>query len=175
MNDKLPRWFAVQTRPAAEYIAEVEMRRVGLTVYLPQFRKEYRHHRSKAWLTKQFPLFAGYLFVVADELDWGALSTCNGIERDPILRDPKGKPLPIDGVIIQRVVEKEECGEFDEMRLDTPRLIAGQTVSIHDGAFAGMEGPLSRVKSRKNVQLLISLFNTQVKATTSVGKLTRAA
>lgn len=171
-NDKLPRWYAVMTKPAAEYIAEVDMRRVGLTVYLPQYRKEYRHHRSKAWLTKQFPLFAGYLFIVADDLDWGALSTCNGIERDPILRDHMGKPLPIDGGVILRIHENEDCGAFDETRREMHRLQPGEPVMLSDSSLQGM---VSRVRNRRSVELLVTLFNTQIKATTSVGRLVKAA
>lgn len=176
MNDnKSTRWFCAQTRENGEYVAETEMRRVGLTVYLPQFRREYLHHRRKVLITRQFPLFPDYLFLVADKLDWVALATCKGLEREPILRDINRKPLFIDGAIIDKIRNSEECGEFDELRTAPARLHVGEKIKIADGALSGMEGPLSRVKSGKHVQMLISLFNTQVPVTASLAKLQKAS
>lgn len=165
------RWYAVRTKPAAEYAAEVEMRRVGLTVYMPQFRREYRHHRSKAWITRQFPLFNGYLFVRADDLNRGALASCKGLERDPILSSADGRNVEIKGSAIERIRENEECGAFDELRQSGGRLRVGQTVRIAEGALSGLEGPLSHVRSQKNVRLLITIFNREVQATVPIAKL----
>lgn len=165
------RWYVVRTKPAAEYAAEVEMRRVGISVYMPQFRREYRHHRSKAWITRQFPLFNGYLFIRADDLKWGALASCKGLERDAILCSASGNRMEIKGSVIERIRENEECGAFDETRQNGSRLQIGQRVKIAEGPFTGIEGPLSHVKCQKNVRLLINIFNREVEATIPIAKI----
>jgi len=164
-------WCAVETRPAAEYVAETEMRRVGLTVYLPQYRREYRHHRSKAWIARSFPLFTGYLFVRADNLDWAALAVCRGLERNGVLRDPEGRPVRIGDAEIGAIRAKEEAGEFDDLRARSAGLHVGQEVAIAAGALAGKEALVARVRSGKNVRLLLQMFGTQVAATVPVARL----
>jgi transcription antitermination factor NusG len=165
-------WYAIRTRPAMEYVAETEMRRVGLEPYLPQHKREFRHHRSKAWIARSFPLFDGYIFAPGGgEFHWSALAICKGVEREAVLRDVSGKPIPIGDDIIQRIREKEQCGAFDELRMTSGRLKAGDIVKITDGSLAGIEGALSHVRSAKNVRILVSLFNREVEATVSVEKI----
>lgn len=171
-------WFAVATKPGGEYTAETELRRVGIAAYLPQYRREYRHHRSKAWIVRKFPLFQGYIFIPADDLDWGAMMSCDGIAREGVLRCAEGKPVPIPDQIIARIHNCEARGEFDDLKRAQPHgLFQGETVLIADGPLSGMQGPLSHVKSARNVRLLVTLFNREVEAVVPVSKLqkTKAA
>lgn len=170
---KIATWHAVETRPAMEYVAETEIRRVGITVYLPQYRREYRHHRSKKWLARSFPLFTGYLFVRADDLDWGALAICRGLERNAVLRDPEGVPVRISDAEIAAIRTKEEAGEFDELRARSVGLHAGQEVTIAAGALAGKEALVARVKSGRNARLLLRMFGTEIAATVPVEKISK--
>lgn len=172
---RLTTWYAVETRPGAEYVAETEMRRVGLTVYLPQYRREFRHHRSKAWIARSFPLFTGYLFVRVEDLDWSALATCRGLERNGVLRNPEGKPVAVEDAAVMAIRTKEEAGEFDELRARSSGLHEGQEVAIAAGALAGKEALVARVRSGKNVRLLLQMFGTTVTATVPVAKISKSA
>lgn len=167
-------WYAVETKPAAEYVAETEIRRVGIEVFLPQYRREYRHHRSKKWIARSFPLFTGYLFVRAEQLDWGALMTCRGLERDPVLRDADNRPVRIGGTEIEAIRERAEAGEFDDLRTRSAGFRSGERVRISGGALAGMEALVARVKSGRNVALLIEMFGTEVQVSVPVAKLAKA-
>lgn len=166
-------WYALETRPAAEYVAETEIRRVGVEVYLPQFRREYRHHRSKKWIARSFPLFTGYLFIRADGLDWGALATCRGIERDGVLRDMAGKPLAIDGEEVDAIRAREAAGEFDDLRARSAGFKSGERVVITGGALVGREALVARVKSGRNVSLLLEMFGSKITVSVPVAKLAR--
>jgi transcription antitermination factor NusG len=167
-------YFAVQTRPAAEYVAKTEMLRVGLDVYLPQYRREEQHRRSHAWIAKQFPLFPGYLFLAAESLRWPALTSCNGLDVDPVLCNCEGKPIPIDGEVIRRIRDNEECGAFDVLRSAPGRLQIGDSVTIADGALAGLIGPLSRVRNHRHIEILSALFGGS-KVTAPLTALTKSA
>ena len=175
-----PSWFAVETKPNAEYTARTEMERVGLTVYLPEYRREYHHRRYRKWIARSYPLFMGYIFVAAEELDWGALTTCKGLEReglsrDGVLRDALGNPVKIGDAEIQAIREKAEAGAFDELRGRTSGLRPGQHVALSQGPLAGMEALVARVRSGRNVRVLLSMFGSQVEATVPLANLSRAA
>lgn len=165
-------WFVVRAKPAGEYLAETEMRRVGMTPYLPQYRMAYHHRRSKRRMVRMFPLFLGYLFAPARGFDLAALQDCDGIVRtEPILADQFGRPIPVADSVIAKIRGNEECGAFDDLP-GKHRLSRGEPIQLVDTPL--MEGVIKSVRSLENVRLLVKLFNTEIEATVPVAKLRKA-
>lgn len=168
-----PDWYVVRARPAAEYLAESEMRRVGMDTYLPQYKRTSRHRRSKRIIVRMFPLFLGYLFTPARTLNLSALADCDGVARtDPIIADQFGRPLPLPDALIAKIRGNEECGAFDDLP-GKHRLARGEPIQIADAPL--MEGVIKSVRSLENVRLLVKLFNTEIEATVPVAKLRKAS
>src|SRR5690606_37507994 len=140
------------------------MQRVGFTVYLPQYRYEFRHHRSKAWITKTFPLFMGYVFTPAKDFRWGSLKSCDGVSKTGALCDAEGKPVPIAGEYISEIKEAEEKGAFDKMRDHGLRLQPGEQVQIMEGVFTGTDAIVDAAKSVNQVRDLLTMFGGKVVA-----------
>ena len=64
-------WYIIQVRTGAEEKVCASLRRCGFVPYLPHLTKQVRHKRYKYRITKQFPLFPGYVFVwMLPEFDW---------------------------------------------------------------------------------------------------------
>ncbi|MER9079943.1 transcription termination/antitermination NusG family protein [Mesorhizobium sp. M0895] len=172
---KMPAWLAVQTKPGGEYRAMTEMQRLGIPVYMAQYRHEYRHPRSKAWITKNFPLFLGYIFTPAHDVKWGALNSCDGLVRNGVLCDAEGKPVPIPGEDIKDIKDAEEKGVFDKLREHGLRLKPGEGVTVLEGAFSGVDAELVTAKSVNSVRVLLSMFGGKVVATGPVAKIEKKA
>ncbi|RWI60263.1 MAG: hypothetical protein EOQ93_03100 [Mesorhizobium sp.] len=172
-STKLPTWFAVQTKPSSEYLAMTEMQRVGIEVYMPQYRHEFRHHRSKAWLVKTFPLFNGYVFTPSHDFKWGALNHCDGVAKTGVLCGIEGKPVPVPGEAIREIQEAEATGLFDKMRDHALRIKAGEGITVKDGIFKGSDAVMVAAKSVNSVRVLIEMFGGKVIASGPVAKIGR--
>ncbi|MBZ9970115.1 hypothetical protein LB517_10765 [Mesorhizobium sp. BR1-1-12] len=168
---KQPAWLAVQTKPGAEYRAMTEMQRLAIPVYMPQYRHEYRHHRTKAWLVKNFPLFLGYIFTPAHDVKWGALNSCVGLVRNGVLCDVEGKPVPIPGDDIKAIRDAEEKGVFDKMRDHGLRIKAGEGITVMEGPFAGADAVMLTGRSVNSVRVLLDMFGGKVVASGPVAKI----
>jgi transcription antitermination factor NusG len=71
------RWYTIRTMPGAqrnakahastpgaiESIIERNLRNEGFKVFMPTVHYEARHHRTKKWVERRYPLLVGYAFV----------------------------------------------------------------------------------------------------------------
>jgi transcription antitermination factor NusG len=166
-------WYIVRTRPNAENRAGEEIISLGQTVYVPQFRKEYRHHRHKRWTIRYFPLMRGYLFVMASA-HWNRVLGCASVER--ILRTVEMRedamPVEIDDIVIQDMRARQDAGEFDEMRLHG-RMDAGAQLRVSEGPLAGLKGVATDIGD-KNVVMMIEMFGREIRAKAPVDILRKA-
>lgn len=53
-------WFIVNTKPKQEFVAEKNLKQLGIAVYLPVFKKKVKKNKEKVEVIS--PLFDGYLF-----------------------------------------------------------------------------------------------------------------
>jgi transcriptional antiterminator NusG len=173
-NDALPpKWFIVRSRPGMEARAGEEILSLGQTVYVPRYRKEFKHARKNFWTTRYYPLMTGYLFVMASE-HWSRVLGCESVER--ILRTQNdgeaGPPIGIDDDIIRGIRDRQEAGAFDEMRVHG-RLPVGQEVSIAMGALSGLKGSVA-ASDDNGVVMLINMFGHEIKAKAPLAMLKQA-
>lgn len=167
-----PGWLVVRTKSAREGQATEELRQAGMHPYCPGYQREYRHHRSKKWIVREFPLFKGYLFLPSEGVNWYGLADCKAVAS--ILRSAGGNPLLVSDSVVEAVREKQAAGEFDELKVHGHMVKVGQTVKVAEGALTGMAGLVCSVASAKNVRLLLSMFGREVQTTAALEKLKRA-
>lgn len=170
-NDALPpKWFIVRSKPGMEARAGEEILSLGQTVYVPRYRKEFKHARKNYWTTRYYPLMTGYLFVMASD-HWSRVVGCESVER--ILRSQiegeAGPPIGIDDRTIREIRERQEAGAFDEMRVHG-RVPVGEHVSIATGALSGLKGPVIDSDDR-SVVMVIQMFGQEIKAKAPVAML----
>jgi transcriptional antiterminator RfaH len=168
-----PRWFIVKTRPSSDLKAGEEILALGLTVYLPQYRKEYRHHRQRRWITRYFPLLNGYLFVL-NSVHWHRVLNCESVEK--VLRSQLeggvGDPIMIDDATVQSIRKAQEAGEFDELRVHGHNVEVGETVKLTAGAIAGLKGAVVGV-GEKDITMMLNILGREVKTTAPIEMLGR--
>ena len=152
-----PRWYVVISNVSSEAKAAAELERAGFDCYFPTWRKEIRHHRTKKWTLKVFPLLMRYGFVrLADPAISGLVDDVDGVHGT--LRN-QGKPVPVPDDTIMRIRRAQEAGAFDEMRDHMARLRPGATVRIAEGSMIGLQGLVESVKDTRKATILLNLFN----------------
>lgn len=166
MTEKTAKWYVVRARPSLELKAAEEIAGLGQVVYVPRFRKEYKHPRHKRWSTKYFSLLTGYLFVLASD-HWPRVLDCGSV--DCVLRSHNGEPAPIPDGTVQAIRSKQETGGYDEMRVHG-RVEAGTPVKVISGALSGMHGPVS-ASTDEHVIMMLQMFGREVAAKVPLAKL----
>lgn len=160
------KWYVVRARPSLELQAAEEIAGLGQVVYVPRFRKEYKHARHKRWSVKYFSLLTGYLFVLASD-HWPRVLDCDSVER--VLRTQNGDPIPIPDATVQGIRRKQETGEYDEMRVHG-RVDVGSSVKVINGALAGVHGEVA-ASTDEHVIMMLQMFGREVAAKVPVENL----
>lgn len=127
-------WYAIQTRPGAEAVAESNLRGLPIETLLPLARRPVRHATRKSRLLLR-PLFAGYLFGRFCAVSLRAVRYSRGVLRVVGSRD---QPWPVDNAIIASIRERlgpEGCVELTQRAFG-----AGDSVRITDGPLTGWSG-----------------------------------
>lgn len=168
-----PRWLIVKTRPSSDLKAGEEILALGQPVYLPQYRKEYRHHRQKRWITRYFPLLTGYLFVLASP-HWHRVLHCEAVERvlRTQLESGPGDPILIDDATVQTIRRAQDAGEFDELRVHGHNVAVGETVKVTEGALIGLKGAVAGV-GEKDITMMLNILGREVRTKAPIEMLGR--
>ncbi len=128
-------WFVLATKPKQEVIAEQNLRKQGIEVYLPLYRRQIKVKRERVEVIT--PLFPGYLFARFDlaplyssvRYTRGVKTILGNGDRVWTLDDDKIASIrlrEIDGVVVLK----------PRNQVFSP----GETVRIDQGAFDGWEG-----------------------------------
>lgn len=122
-------WYAIRARPGStrqasssvrysaerqdECLLERNLRNSGFEVFMPSGRIQIRHHRTKKWIDKRFPLLPGYAFVNLPDQEFAKVESVEGVGR--VLR-VAWKPYRFDeGVIAQLRLADWEAAQNHEM------------------------------------------------------------
>ncbi|ESY02757.1 transcription termination/antitermination NusG family protein [Mesorhizobium sp. LNJC405B00] len=164
-------WYVVESDVSAAIKAREELLRAGYEVFWPFWRKEIKHHRTKKWTTREFPLFTRYGFVRLDGPDQcSELDDIDGVDK--VLRI-RGFPVPVTDDVIARIRRAVDSGAFDETREHGYRLHAGDRVRIDEGQFIGIEGLIDAVKDGRKAKVLVSMFGRSVPTTVNLENLAK--
>lgn len=137
------RWMAVYTKSRQEKSLARELLKYQIPFYLPQIKNTTIVSGRRR--TSFMPLFAGYLFLLADEAERVRSLTTNRISR--ILEVEDAEQLVRDLQQIKRLIDSNAPLTIER------RLAPGQKVRIKQGALMGMEGTV--LTRRGETRLLV--------------------
>lgn len=154
-------WYILQTNIKCELRAKADLEASGINAYLPMARKEFKHHRNKKWITREFPVFNRYMFIELDKTypRWFDVRRANGVES---VLGVDGRPMPVDPSSVQEIMDKQAVGAFDIMRKTKSRLKPGQRVKIESGPLTGLYGEVTRESGRKTVHIIAEMLANRI-------------
>jgi transcriptional antiterminator RfaH len=150
-------WYAVQTKPRQESIAEMHLQRQRFETYLPKILLCKR--RRDKWARSVEPLFPRYLFirVNSDENSLAPVRSTKGV-AGLVRFGPLLKPVP-DCVI--DYIRQAENPDTHQYQADQWPHKPGDTVRVLEGPFAGLTGIFQAATGAERALLLIELLGRQ--------------
>ncbi len=168
-------WFVIRCNIKCEQKAMENLQAAGFEVYFPRMRKDIIHHRTKAVITREFPLFNRYLFVgmpqEAERRHWGFVRACEGVE---CALGVGGVPLPVPAADVEAFRLAEIDMQFDDTRAakihrgdieatkkaQVQRLYpTGSALRVKEGHdFGGFYGNVVSTKGAGKVKAMIEMF-----------------
>ena len=147
-------WYAVQSKPRQELIAEQNLQRQGFTTYLPRIR--LRKRKRDSWVDAVEPLFPRYLFIHVDP-DQNSLAPVRstlgvaGLVRfGQLLR-------PVPGAVIDYLKQLEDP-ETQQRQAEVWPHQPGDTLEVLEGPFANLTGIYQMPLGEDRALLLIELL-----------------
>ena len=150
------RWYAVQTRSRFEKVVRTELGIRGIEHYLPTF--EDLHQWKDRKKVVEVPLFSGYIFARLEDSESARLPVLrtNGVVR--ILGTGAAmEPVPDWEIDSVRTLLQSGNGCFAH-----PFVREGAWVRVRNGALAGLEGRLVRMKNRTRLVVSVELLSQSV-------------
>ena len=149
-------WYLVHTKPRQEDIALVNLERQGYTCYLPRLSVE-KVRRRKAEVVVE-AMFPRYLFVQLDTgmqaKSWAPIRSTLGVSR---LVHFGSAPAKVDDQLVDLLRTREQTA--------APQMMfnPGQSVTIVDGPFAGIEAIYQTTDAERRAHILLELLSNQVR------------
>ncbi|VAX10726.1 Transcriptional activator RfaH [hydrothermal vent metagenome] len=154
-------WYAIQTKPRQEVLAEENLRRQRFEAYLPRISLS-RRRRGK-WVKVIEPLFPRYLFIRFDpaQLSIGPIRSTRGVVS--IVRfGNEICSMPDDAIEFLKQHEDSDTGLYNQA---DDQFQQGDSVTVISGAFAGLEGVFQAQTSNERVVLLIECLGRASRVT----------
>lgn len=148
-----PRWFALVVVSNHEFATRDALRAAGVPEFLPVFTREIRWSDRINITTR--PLFSGYIFARFDPTFATKVCETRGVLR---ILSMSGKPCPISDDEIANL----------RLAIEAPApvapcaYVAGETVRVERGPFAGVSGVVSRVKDQTTLYIPVEILGRSV-------------
>lgn len=176
-------WYVVQSNIKCEEKAEANIEAAGIACYLPSYKKEIVHHRTKKVIEKVYPLFRRYLFVQmpVNNADWYKLRSCEGVES---VLGINGRPIPVPASSVAHFLTAQAEMQYDDTteakiyrgeikRSHKEQMKAtfkpGRQIIATRGTFAGFSGHVVSIKGASEVRAMIQLLGGLVPVTFPIG------
>jgi transcriptional antiterminator RfaH len=153
-----PAWYAVQTQPRRESVAEVHLQRVCARVFCPRYRQRVILHGSRREVVR--PLFPGYLFATFDrERDFRTVHYAHGVRGVVTFGD---EPAMVPPELLTSIQGRMRDGF---VILQAAQLHAGQRVEIIAGPFKGYTGVFAaEMSGTERVAILLDTLQYNARA-----------
>jgi transcription antitermination factor NusG len=151
-------WFALYTKPRHEYKAKEQLEEIGIETYLPTITVVKQWSDRKKKVTE--PLFRGYIFINATELERN-----NAVTREAVIKTIffNGKPAIIPNQEIENVKRLLETPERIQV---FNGIVRGVIVKIESGPFTGIEGIVNAVsKDESTLSVSVEMLNRTISVT----------
>jgi transcriptional antiterminator RfaH len=166
-------WFAVQTKPRQETVAEENLARQGYHSYLPKVR--VRKRRRGKWVKVVEPLFPRYLFIQVDPDKVSLAPVRSTLGVAALVRfGQQLKPVPDE--VIDYLLQAEDPDTHQHLADQWPHQ-PGDTVRVLEGPFNGLSGIFQSVsgEGEGRALLLIELLGRQNTVQVSMDALSAGA
>ena len=147
-------WYAVQTKPRQETVAEQNLQRQDFVTYLP--RISLRKRKRNSWVDAVEPLFPRYLFIQVDP-DKDSLAPVRstlgvaGLVRfGQLLR-------PVPDTVIDYIKQLEDP-QTEQRQAETWPHQPGDTLEVLEGPFASLTGIYQMPVGEDRALLLIEML-----------------
>jgi len=148
-------WYALYTKPRAEFVAEQQLNEVGITTYLPTFQRLRKWSDRKKKIIE--PLFRSYIFIYSTEPQRSLACEAEAVVRTIFFG---GKPSIIPASQIENV--KKILSRTNDVNV-IEGIVKGTLVKIVDGPFADIEGVVySQLNDESMLAVSIELLNRSV-------------
>lgn len=157
----------MHTHPRKEQVALENLQRQGFDTYLPVLQVQ-KVRRGKAQMVQE-AMFPRYLFVRLDSSaqgrSWSPIRSTLGVRT---LVQFGGKPAKVAHELIDWLRQREH--NFDPLHLFNP----GDTVSITEGPFKGLEALYQGVDGEHRALILLEILSKPVRMAVDAGALVRS-
>ena len=156
MSKSLP-WFLIQIKPNAHNLALTNLKRQGVTVFLP--RMESRLKIGKSPRTVLSPLFPGYAFARIDIFSVMLRAVNNTLGVSRVVRFGGAFPVPIPDELIHGL--ERRC-DTDGVLRRADGLQPNDKVSVLSGPFAEFVGTVENIRADARITVLFSMMGRSV-------------
>lgn len=165
------RWYAVHTKPTCEDSAAMNIRRMGVEVFLPKTQQERMVYGRSRDIVR--PLFPGYLFArFAPSKYLHLINYARGVRA---VVSGAGSPLPVEESIIDAIQSRVSRTGFIQMEMVTG-FKSGDPVVVASGPLRGLKGIFDRsLSDRRRVLILLEAIEYQARVAVEVEDLFAAA
>ena len=153
------RWWVAHTRPRAEKALALDLTRISVPHYLPLCQRVTRSRATQRISRSTVPVFAGYLFFVADEEERIRAVRTNRIVS--VLKVPDQSRLVAELSQIQRVLVANAA--FGR----NPAIKVGRWVRIVAGPLLGVEGIVSGQRPPLRLFLNVDILGQSITVETT--------
>jgi len=130
-------WYTVNTKPHQEWLAEVNLQRLGVETFSPKLKQSKAVRRR--WQVSISPLFPGYLFArFSLEDHYRAVRYASGV-RKVVAFGPA--PAVVDEEMIEAIKSRVHNGYVS---VPASKFTPGQVVCIQGGPLDGLEAIFER-------------------------------
>lgn len=144
-------WFVIWTQARAEKKVAVRIAALGLSPWLPTVTE--RHRWSDRWKEVVSPLFPGYLFARANNLDWSKVLRTPGVLT--VIKE-RGKPAFLAADFVARLRDAiQRDGAVPESVADVD-YSRGDEVIVQEGALQGVRGVVCERRSRRQLVIWVA-------------------
>jgi len=165
-DDKLvpPRWYLVQTKPAGEETARMNLERQAYRVYYPRVQ-QHKLHRGR-WRERISALFPRYLFLqLSPQQSLAPVRSTLGV-ADAVRFGSEYATVP--EAIVNGLIERADP-ETGLHHVKRSLFTVGATVRVIAGAFAGLEGIFECETGQDRVTVLLGLLGREIAVTVPTG------
>jgi transcriptional antiterminator RfaH len=150
-------WFLAQLKPNSLKIAQRNLIRQGFRAFAPS--EEVTKRVKSKFVTKEQPLFPGYVFVAFDVAQggWRAVNSTQGVTR---LVSFGARPCEVPRPIMSQLLER--CDETGKL-LPEPEYHPGDHVTITHGVFANFVAEVSALAPDRRVWVLLDIMGGQTR------------
>lgn len=161
-------WYAVNTKPHQEHLAELNLARIGVETFFPQLKQNKLLRRKRQTII--YPLFPGYLFARFElEAHYRAVTYSHGVRK---VVDFGQVPAIVDNEIIETIQSALQDGF---VTLPQSAFTRGQVVRIKEGPLRGLEAIFEcEMDDHERVVILLRALSYQARVIMDLEQLVSA-